>query len=119
MALKLHNSIPKDPYTKQPWDHEYQFIRIRMFENHTTACEMEIRECAQVEHLSKVWKQLVSFCLQDQMMKILLLLQKLQDEKEDWDMGMQNHEDEDRRSVLTHFRRFLKSELQGLKFSRV
>ena len=53
------------------------------------------------------------------MMEILLLLQKLQDEKEEWDMGMQNHEDEDRRSVLKHFRMFLKSEVQGLKYSGV
>ena len=49
------------------------------------------------------------------MMEILLLLQKLQDEKEDWDMGMQNHEDEDRRSVLKHFRRFQIYNYKGLE----
>ena len=28
-------------------DHEYQFIRIRLSENHTRACEREMREYAQ------------------------------------------------------------------------
>ena len=73
-------------------DHEYQFIRIRLSENHSRACEREMRECAQGGTCQKYESNFCffSFCFQDQMMKSLLLLQKLQDEKEDWDMGMQN-----------------------------